>query len=116
MREVVAALRMGDPEEVLPARTRTVLVYPDVVVKIPTTDEGWLGNSMEYRTFQDPEGIPVAPCRWHEVSEDLVVLVMERVTPVVGAFNDKSMPWWVSYVDCGQVGHLPNGKLVAYDL
>lgn len=107
---------MGDPEEVLPARTRTVLMYPDVVVKIPTTDEGWLGNSMEYRTFQDPEGIPVAPCRWHEVSEDLVVLVMERVTPVVGAFNDKSMPWWVSYVDCGQVGHLPNGKLVAYDL
>jgi hypothetical protein len=41
---------------------------------------------------------------------------MDRVTPVIGAFSDKSMPWWVSFVDCGQVGHLPNGELVAYDL
>ena len=93
-------------------------MYPDVVVKIPTTDEGWLGNSMEFSTFQrgGDDEIPVAPCRFEDINEELTVLVMERVTPVIGAFSDKSMPWWVSFVDCGQVGHLPNGELVAYDL
>jgi hypothetical protein len=60
--------------------------------------------------------IPVAPCRFEDINEELSVLVMDRVTPVIGAFSDKSMPWWVSFVDCGQVGHLPNGELVAYDL
>ena len=33
----------GMPSEVIRARTRTVLLYSDKVVKIPTTDEGWLG-------------------------------------------------------------------------
>lgn len=104
------------PEEVIPARTRTVLMYPDKVVKIPTSDEGLLGNSMEYATFNDPEGIPVAPCRFEVVNDELHVLIMDRVEPISGAFNDESMPWWVGFVDCGQVGHLPNGELVAYDL
>ena len=112
------ALKIGAPEEIIKARTRTVLMYPDVVVKIPTTDEGWLGNSMEFSTFQrgGDDEIPVAPCRFEDINEELSVLVMDRVTPVIGAFSDKSMPWWVSWVDCGQVGHLPNGELVAYDL
>lgn len=115
VREVADKLGYGAPEEVIPARTRTVLMYPDKVVKIPTSDEGLLGNSMEYRTFNDPEGIPVAPCRF-EVINDTSELVMDRVEPVIGAFKDKDMPWWVGFVDCGQVGHLPNGELVAYDL
>ena len=116
IRDVAESFGRGVPEEVIAARTRTVLVYSDVVVKVPTTEEGMLGNSMEWSTFNDPEGIPVAPCRWHDVDEHMSVLVMDRVTPVVGAFSDATMPWWVSYVDCGQVGHLPNGELVAYDL
>lgn len=113
---MIAAADMGLPEEVIPARTRTVLMYSDKVIKVPTSEEGMLGNSMEYATFNDPEGIPVAPCEWLIVDADTVVLVMDRVEPVKGAFSNKSMPWWVSYVDCGQVGHLPSGELVAYDL
>ena len=116
MQETVIKLGYGTPDDVLVARTRTVLMYSDKVVKIPTTDEGWLGNSIEYKTYQDPEGIPVAPCRFEAVNDDVHVLVMDRVVPVHDAFSDKSMPWWVSCVDCGQVGHLPSGELVAYDL
>lgn len=116
MRDTIAALGYGMPEEVIPARTRTVLMYEKVVVKIPASEEGFLGNSMEYATHTDPEGIPVAPCRFVDINDEVTVLVMDRVTPVQGAFNDKSMPWWVGFVDCGQVGYLPNGELVAYDL
>lgn len=116
VQETVSTLGYGTPEDVLVARTRTVLMYPDKVVKIPTTDEGWSGNSLEYATYQDPEGIPVAPCRVEAVNDDVHVLVMDRVVPVHDAFSDKSMTWWVSYVDCGQVGYLPSGELVAYDL
>lgn len=116
VRDTISAVNAGAPEEVIVARTRTVLMYPDFVVKVPTTEEGLLGNSMEFATYNDPDGIPVAPCRWVEVNGDVTALVMDRVAPVRGAFSDKSMPWWVSMVDCGQVGHLSDGTLVAYDL
>lgn len=116
VRDTISAVNEGTPEEVLVARTRTVLMYPEFVVKVPTTEEGLLGNSMEFATYSDPEGIPVAPCRWLKVNDDVTALVMDRVTPVRNAFSDKSMPWWVGMVDCGQVGHLPDGTLVAYDL
>lgn len=97
VRDTISAVGAGMPEEVLAARTRTVLMYPDFVVKVPTTEEGLLGNSMEFATYNDPEGIPVAPCRWLNVTDDVVALVMDRVEPVTGAFSDKSMPWWVGF-------------------
>lgn len=103
------------PEEVIESRTRTVLMYDGVVVKIPRNDEGVLANSMELRTYLDPEGIPVAPVMSFDL-DGLNVNVMERVSPHPYAFQDKGLPWWVGCVDCGQVGYRDNGELVAYDL
>lgn len=108
-------LQMGRPESTIRGRTRLVLMYPDVVVKIPLNDEGEISNRLEYRTYSDPEGIPVAPVKLVDVGT-IQVAIMEHVIPHPKAFSDPSMPWWVSYVDCGQVGHLPDGRLVAYDL
>lgn len=103
------------PEEVIVARTRTVLVYEGVVIKIPTCDEGVIANARECREYAHGDGIPMAPVSLVLI-DDVVVSVMERVNPHPSAFSDPSMPWWVGSVDCGQVGYRDNGELVAYDL
>lgn len=103
------------PEEIIESRTRTVLMYDGFVIKIPKNDEGAIANGMEIRTYQDPEGIPVAPVCGFYVDGTLIT-VMERVSPHPYAFRDRGLPWWVGCVDCGQVGYRDNGELVAYDL
>lgn len=103
------------PEEVITGRTRTVLIYSGVVIKIPTCDEGIIANGREYRTYTAEDGIPTAPVSLVCIDE-VIVAVMERITPHPSAFSDPDMPWWVGSVDCGQVGYRANGELVAYDL
>lgn len=51
-------------------------------------------------------GIPV--CYMEKVDEALDI---DGIHP----FDNKRMPGWVSYVDCGQVGYTRRGRLVAYD-
>ncbi|SIH36574.1 Uncharacterised protein [Mycobacteroides abscessus subsp. abscessus] len=103
------------PEEVVAARTRTVLLYEGVVIKIPTCDEGVRANSREFHEYSCGDGIPVAPVTLVPI-DGVVVSVMERVSPHPNAFSDPGMPWWVGCVDCGQVGYRATGELVAYDL
>lgn len=96
-------------------RTRAVFDTQDGnVIKIPYTDEGFMANHREVTTSntEDPY-IPIAKCQ-HEEKDGVAVLVMEKVTPTKANYNE--MPDWVMSVDCGQVGYLPDGRLVAYDL
>ena len=92
-------------------RTRATFDRGDgTVVKIPFTGEGFASNAFEAR-HNDP-GISLAKCEigWHG---DAGFLVMERVTPITD-YTD--LPEWTGWVDCAQVGHTADGRLVAYDL
>lgn len=102
------------PEDVLIGRTRTVLLYSGFVVKIPTCEEGDLDGLTERCTYLRSD-FPIAPIAGVDI-DGVAVNIMERVDPVPNAFSDLTMPRWVSYVDCGQVGYRRNGELVAFDL
>lgn len=108
------------PSEV--GRTRHVLMYEDTVVKVALDEEGCDANDFEasYSEEHGKDGyIPIADSRievWKTPSgRQVAVLVMERVTPYFSA-SYSEMPDWVGYVDCAQVGHDREGRLVAYDL
>lgn len=108
------------PAEV--GRTRHVLMYEDRVVKVALDEEGCDANDFEasYSEEHGKDGfIPIADSRievWNAPSgRPVAVLVMERVTPYFSA-SYSEMPDWVGYVDCAQVGHDREGRLVAYDL
>lgn len=96
-------------------RTRAVFDTEDGnVLKIPYTDEGFIANRGEVMTSEAEDAyIPIAKC-WHDEKDGVSVLVMEKVTPAKADY--KNMPDWIYSVDCGQVGYLPDGRLVAYDL
>lgn len=107
------------PSEV--GRTRHVLMYEDMVVKVALDEEGCDANDFEasYSEEHGKDGyIPIADSRievWNTPSgRQVAVLVMERVTPHHAAYSE--MPEWVGSVDCAQVGHDREGRLVAYDL
>lgn len=110
----------GVPAEV--GRTRHVLMYEDRVVKVALDEEGCDANDFE-ASYSEEHGktgyIPIADARlesWRTPSgRPVAVLVMERVTPYFGA-SYSEMPDWVGYVDCAQVGHDSEGRLVAFDL
>lgn len=107
------------PAEV--GRTRHVLMYEDRVVKVALDEEGCDANDFE-ASYSGEHGktgyVPIADSKievWQTPSgRDVAVLVMERVTPYSAPYSE--MPDWVGYVDCAQVGHDREGRLVAYDL
>lgn len=107
------------PAEV--GRTRHVLMYEDRVVKVALDEEGCDANDFEasYSEQYGKDGyIPIADSKletWTTPSgREVMVLVMERVTPFHAPYSE--MPDWVMSVDCAQVGHDREGRLVAYDL
>lgn len=115
---LVTELGYGDPEDVLVSRTRTVLMYQDFVVKVATNGLGALANGYELAASQETDPfIPVAPTRRVDTETVGRVIVMDRVAPVgPSVLREAGCPDWVGYVDCAQVGYLPDGRLVAYDL
>lgn len=85
----------------------------DWVIKVPVNEDGMLDNARE-SAHADP-GIPLAPCELIDDHPDGVpVLRMRRVREVF--IPHAEQPFWMGFVDCGQVGYLPDGTLVAYDL
>ena len=85
----------------------------DWVIKVPCTEDGMLDNVREAR--HDDPGIPLASCELLDDHPDGVPLLrMRRIREVV--LPHSQQPEWVGFVDCGQVGYLPDGTLVAFDL
>jgi hypothetical protein len=109
-----AVQQFGQPLGV--GRNRIVFDRKDgTVVKVPSNWDGFMDNGRE-AAWEDAE-IPIASCSIQDIGEEertsFPVLIMEKVKPL----NDLSnAPQWVGFVDCGQVGHTTDGKLVAYDL
>lgn len=108
----------GTPEV---GRTRAVFDRGDgYMIKVPLNGEGFMANRSESLTSESGDNfIPIAKC-WQEDDtsldkEGINVLIMEKVTPIT-KIDYKELPNWVGYVDCAQVGHTTDGRLVAYDL
>jgi hypothetical protein len=105
------AARYGSP---MVGQTRAVFDIGDGwVVKLPLNWDGICANSHEADwTSID---IPLAPCHivWND--DDQPVLRMQRVTEALH-IDRADLPRWTDWVDCAQVGYLPDGKLVAFDL
>lgn len=102
-------------------RTRAAFIGEATVIKIALNDEGFLDSGREIAASEayqraPHEYIPMAHTKPKVTKDGVNYIVAEKVTPLTGAIADKSMPWWVDYVDCGQVGHTKEGVLVAYDL
>ena len=98
------------------------------VLKVPLTPRGVEANEREAEVFklggfplENDEVIEVklAPCRLMDIN-GIEVLVMTRVRPVneirTQAGVQDVLPDWVALIDDEQVGYLPDGTLVAYDL
>ena len=83
------------------------------VLKVPLTWQGESANFLE-ADHVNPD-IPLAQCRLHESSHGPVLLWMRRVKPVTYS-PQRRLPAWTNFVDCAQVGYMPDGRLVAYDL
>ena len=95
--------------------TRAVFDLQDgTVAKVAVSDEGMMANARE--AAHTDSFIPLAPCRidW-DPDLEVSYLIMDRVDPVY-TIAYKDLPPWASWVDCAQVGRLPDGTLVAYDL
>lgn len=104
-------------------RNRIVFDMGYYVVKLPSDHAGFGDNDWEGSVSNGPEQlanpldyIQYARTRLMYV-QDIPVCLMEKVSTEheVHPFSDKSMPDWVSSVDCGQVGYTRRGRLVAYD-
>jgi hypothetical protein len=87
------------------------------VAKIPLSLDGVHANAMERagfrKTLAGQAYCPVAACRMWLDHDGIPILLMRTVVPVSAASRPEA---WVLSVDCGQVGHDPRGRLVAYDL
>lgn len=97
----------GDPCAI--SRHRTVFRDGDWVIKVPTRESGILACQEELRT----QGDGFAKTTRDELGKEVGVPVvrMEFVTHR-GWSKD---PDWTWSIDCGQVGHTKDGRLVAYD-
>jgi len=93
-------------------RHRTVFRDGDVVYKVPHDETGYgaLSNSLEAApiTVEDPDHY--ALCEIVSI-QDFPVLMMEYVEHC-GWSEEKDWTWGI---DCGQIGHTKDGRLVAYD-
>lgn len=98
-------------------RSRIVFSYGNNhVVKVPISNDGFMDSGREARTSaMEDSFIPIADCHFIPWDEDFEVLLMERVTPIMG-LGYSQLPDWVGYVDCAQVGYNSRGAMVAYDL
>lgn len=102
--------------------TRIVFMFDDYVLKVPANERGIVNNKSEaehYRSHWN-EYMPLSPCSLYdymlvEHKLALPVLHMERVK-LIGSEGMENLPDWVGSVDGSQVGHLPDGTLVAYDV
>lgn len=101
-------------------RTRVAFLFPTYVVKLPVTYAGIGDNDWEGSVSNipgDTENIQYARTRLHYEGE-IPVLLMERVEwqttdKLIALYGE--VPWWVDFVDCGQVGLNRRGRLVAFD-
>ncbi|WP_051047419.1 hypothetical protein [Nocardia asiatica] len=97
------------------------------VIKIPHTWEGLHANHVEadLAHASHPE-IPMAPTELVPVEHLPAVVAAahgrnagiaraQEVAPVRVSDYSK-FPMWVRHIDCAQVGYLPCGRLVAYDI
>lgn len=114
----------------LVSRTRVVFRTGDGhVIKVPITNEGEMANINEFNYSQNENSyIPVTPTEQYRdsfIPDDLFVIIAQEVTPAhisstsANYIDDGEacdFPDWVRGVDCQQVGYLPDGRLVAYDL
>jgi hypothetical protein len=100
-------------------RHRCVYLCPSghYVIKFPINSDGEVANIEEAQAYKNGRGC-VAKCRLFEYNE-ACCLIMEAV-----AFPDdgeawhqwsQTLPKWVKYIDCWQVGYNRKGELVAYD-
>jgi hypothetical protein len=84
------------------------------VLKVPRHEKGYYDNlwehdkSRSYGLRPDVNGIFYARCR----ALPSGILVMEKV---IDPPSRMSLPDWVGYVDCQQVGLTRDGRIVAYD-
>lgn len=105
----VCTRQFGEPEL---GRNRAVFDRGDgFVIKIAVSEDGLSDNLLEAR--HTAPVIPLARCHF-EMMGDCEVLIMERVTVWLGGRS--ALPDWVDWVDCAQVGHTVDGRLVAFDL
>lgn len=82
------------------------------VFKVPLNMAGIDANYAEDGHTDD--FIPIAACRILDIEAEFPVLEMEWVEPLVVPRSE--LPDWTDWVDCAQVGHTADGRLVAYDL
>lgn len=120
-------------------RMRRTYLSPNkrYVIKFPYVIDGITGNRNEaysysqYRNDPDPTkgGAIYAPCRLIQNC----ILMMRAMVETFGVTNaciesrskdlipgeraakQDWLPPWISYIDCEQVGRLPDGRIVAYD-
>ena len=114
--------------------TRRTFLSPDkkYVLKFPTFEGGVTANRIEHEIYRkymsgDEDGVQYAPCRLIQKTVLLMRACKEIYGDSQGCEDASSIidwipegegrpyPDWAESIDCGQVGMLPNGKVVAYD-
>jgi len=110
---------MKENDSIIASRTRVVFMEKDTVVKIPITEEGMVDCGQEKQAsdnykLKPDDYIPIADTEIIEEG-DVFYVRMEKVKPLV-KIDYRNLPFWVSMVDCGQVGYTKDNVLVAYDL
>ena len=87
------------------------------VYKVPMMMDGLIDNHREAHVSRVSRkedfygGVQFARCRLGPRG----ILIMEYVKPADWGDDFNPLPAWVGRVDCCQVGHTADGRLVAYD-
>lgn len=98
-------------------RNRLTFIFKNHVIKVPLNNSGISDNDWEgsISSSNDPDDIQFARTRliYHK---GIPIIFMERVRMIrnLQSFYEV-LPYWVGFVDCGQVGFNKVGRLVAFD-
>lgn len=103
----IAERRYGKP--IAEGRHRIVFRDKDHVVKVPTQHSG-ISACFEELTIQ---GDIYAKTEYDQISQEIGMPAVRMEWVEHRGFSEE--PDWTWTIDCGQVGHTNDGRLVAYD-
>lgn len=104
-------LKYGKPAY---GRNRATFFSKKVVIKVPINPSGDNDNVWEARSYKTESYYT----RTRLVEINGLYCAMAEKIDRINPYSDehrKSMPEWVNWIDCGQVGYDRKGRLKAYD-
>lgn len=96
-------------------RNRKVYISKDKkrVIKLAKNWDGTTDNHHEYRVQKNEKFFAKCKLFIFKIS-GIEFLIMEYLEPI-NTFKLKNKPFWIDFIDCGQVGIDNKGELKAYD-